>query len=525
MRQVRNLTAEERRRIRIAGQVAGGVTGAAAGLSLLSAGVLLRQAADARRIIPLAEAPPPRGDGLYGPKFPGRPLSMVILGDSSAAGYGVHRPRETPGALLATGVSRRLRRPVRLHRVAVVGATSAGLPYQVDAALEYDPEVAVIIIGGNDVTHVSARTAAVRHLADAVRRLRAVGCKVVVGTCPDIGAIQPIKPPLRWLATTWSRQLAAQQTVAVVEAGGRTVSLCDLLGPAFVADPVRMFGSDRFHPSVEGYARAAAVIMPTLMAVLGEEEDRMPATGPDGVRSLSQAAHEAVRAAGTEVSAAKVDGRDRGPAGRWAQLRRHPWFGEPRSWLGHRALTFLPSGLPVSGMGTGAGREPAGGEPAVGGAAAGEAAAADGPAGGADGPARDVDGPAGGADGPAGGADGPAGGADGPAGGADGPAGAIGGLALSGGSIGRFPLSGSSLGGLSFGGSSLGGLTLGGGPVRFLLGGSALGRPTSSGAVAGVKRVGAHVASRMSARVARGSGRTAAGAVGWTSEDHQATVD
>src|SRR3954452_18248310 len=254
-------------RIKLTGRIVGGVTGTAAGLAGLSLAVLLRQAADVRRIIPMAEAPPPRGDGLYGAKFGGKPLSMVILGDSSAAGYGVHRPRETPGALLATGVSRRLHRPVRLHRLAVVGSMSSGLQYQVDAALEYEPEVAVILVGGNDVTHFSARNAAVRHLADAVRRLRSVGCKVVVGTCPDIGAIQPIKPPLRWLARRWSRQLAAAQTVAVVEAGGRTVSIGDLLGPAFEADPGRMFGADHFHPSAEGYARAAAVMMPTLMAM------------------------------------------------------------------------------------------------------------------------------------------------------------------------------------------------------------------------------------------------------------------
>ncbi|GGQ65495.1 hypothetical protein GCM10010166_38890 [Couchioplanes caeruleus subsp. azureus] len=509
MRQLRNLTAADRRRIRIAGQVAGGVTGAAAGIGLLSAGVLLHQAADARRVIPLAEAPPPRGDGLYGPKFPGRPLSMVILGDSSAAGYGVHRPRETPGALLAMGVSRRLHRPVRLHRVAVVGATSAGLPYQVDAALEYDPEVAVIIIGGNDVTHVSARTAAVRHLADAVRRLRAVGCKVVVGTCPDIGAIQPIKPPLRWLARRWSRQLAAQQTVAVVEAGGRTVSLGDLLGPAFVADPVRMFGSDHFHPSVEGYARAAAVIMPTLMAVLGEEEDRMPANGLDGVRSLPQAAHEAVRAAGTEVSGTRVNGRERGPAGRWAQLRRHPWFGEPRSWLGHRALAFLPSGTVGAGAGP-ADREPATGGSASGGTATGEATA--------DGSTPEAATPGEATPGAATPGEATSDGAT--------PGGKADGGTAGGGSIGGFSFGGQSIGGFSLGGSSLGGFSLGGSSAsRFLLGGSALGGLSGSGAVAGVKRAGAHVASRMSARVARGSGRTAASAVGWRPEDHQATVD
>jgi len=344
------LTANDWRRIKLAGQILGGVTGTLAGVTAVSAGLLLRQAADARRIIPMAETPPPRGDGLYGAKFGGKPLSMVILGDSSAAGYGVHRPRETPGALLATGVSRRLRRPVRLHRLAVVGSMSAGLPYQVDDALEYEPEVAVILIGANDVTHWTARDAAVRHLGDAVRRLRAAGCKVVVGTCPDVGAIQPIKPPLRWLARKWSRDLAAAQTVAVVEAGGRTVSLGNLLGPIFEADPVRMYSSDHFHPSAEGYARAAAVVMPTLMAALGED-DRAAVTGAvGGVRSLEEAAQEAVRSAGTEVSATEVDGRDRGPAGRWAELRRHPWFGEQRFWFGHRpaaapgGTTAVPSG-------------------------------------------------------------------------------------------------------------------------------------------------------------------------------------
>ena len=334
------ITDVDRRRFRLAGQIAGGVTGTVVGVAGVSAAVLYRQAAEARRIIPMVEAPPPRGDGLYGPKFPGKPLSMVILGDSTAAGYGVHRPRETPGALLATGVSRRLRRPVRLHRVAVVGSMSAGLPYQVDAALEYEPEVAVILIGGNDVTHASGRAAAARYLGDAVRQLRANGCKVVVGTCPDVGAIQPIKPPLRWLARRWSRQLAAAQTVAVVEAGGRTVSMGDLLGRQFEADPGRMFSADRFHPSVEGYARAAAVVMPTLLAALGED-DRTEVTAADGVRSLEAAAQEAVRAAGTEVSAAGIGGR-------WAQLRRHPWFGEQRFWFGHKPAVE-PSGAVPSG--------------------------------------------------------------------------------------------------------------------------------------------------------------------------------
>ncbi|PWU46778.1 GDSL family lipase [Micromonospora globispora] len=303
-------------------------TGATVAATVATGGVLLGQAHQARRTIPMAEAPPPRCDGVYGAKCPGPPITMVILGDSSAAGYGVHRRRETPGALLATGLSRRLQRPVRLHRFAVVGALSAGLKPQVESALECEPDIAVILVGGNDVTNRTPPAVAVRYLVDAVRSLRAAGCEVVVGTCPDLGAIQPIQPPLRWLARRWSRQLAAAQTVAVVEAGGWTVSLGDLLGPRFAAEPARMFAWDRFHPSAEGYAVAAAALLPTVLSALGAgQERRATLARGEGVRSLPEAAHEAARHAGTEVSGTQVRGRDRGPGGRWAQLRRRAFFG------------------------------------------------------------------------------------------------------------------------------------------------------------------------------------------------------
>jgi lysophospholipase L1-like esterase len=307
--------------------------GAVTAVTVAGVGVLVGQARQVRRSIPMAEAPPPRCDGVYGARLPGRPITLALIGDSSAAGYGVHRPRETPGALLATGISRRLQRPVRLCRFAVVGATSAQLTPQVDAALEAHPDLAIILVGANDVTHRANQTTAVRHLVDAVRRLRTAGAEVVVGTCPDLGAISPVKPPLRWLARRWSRQMAAAQTVAVVEAGGRTVSLGDLLGPRFSAEPHRMFSWDRFHPSAEGYAAAVAVLLPAALAALGTGEERQPALGAgEGLRALPQAAHEAARHAGTQVSGARVGGRERGPAGRWAELRhRRAWFGQPRA--------------------------------------------------------------------------------------------------------------------------------------------------------------------------------------------------
>ena len=80
-----------------------------------------------------------------------------------------------------------------------------------------------------------------------MRRLREVGCQVVVATCPDVGSVRPIPQPLRWVARRLSRQLAAAQMIACVRQGAHVVSLADELGEEFSADP-DLFAEDRFHP-------------------------------------------------------------------------------------------------------------------------------------------------------------------------------------------------------------------------------------------------------------------------------------
>jgi len=314
-----------RRARRIAAAAAFG-GGGVAGLGAAGFGVLMAEAKLARRAIgtPFGRTAPDCG-GVYG-AGPGVPLEMGILGDSSAAGLGVDRPDQAPGAVIATGLAALTGRPVRLHQVAVVGAESRGLDAQVDRLLEAAPapDVAVVMIGANDVTHRLKPSESVRALSGAVIRLRGAGAEVVVGTCPDLGTIEPIAQPLRWLARRWSRELAAAQTITVVEAGGRTVSLGDLLGSEFASRPQVMFSADRFHPSAAGYARAAAALLPSVCAaldVLPHDADRVPDLRlGEGVDDVAHAAARAAAAPGTEVSGAEVGGFVRGPRGRWAVL-------------------------------------------------------------------------------------------------------------------------------------------------------------------------------------------------------------
>ncbi|WP_369389682.1 SGNH/GDSL hydrolase family protein [Streptomyces sp. CG1] len=330
-------------RARVARRIAAGAAYGGGGVGLIGAaavGVLLAEVRLARRHVGNGSSGRvPVADGVYGwgsprsgkagsggaygvPDEP--PLRLAMLGDSTAAGQGVHRVGQTPGALLASGLAAVAERPVELRNVAQPGAQSDALDRQVALILSASspvPDVCVIMIGANDVTHRMPPTRSVRHLSAAVRRLRTAGAEVVVGTCPDLGTIEPVQQPLRWLARRASRQLAAAQTIGVVEQGGRTVSLGDLLGPEFEANPRELFGPDNYHPSAEGYATAAMAVLPTVCATLGlwpAEEERPDVSRREGFLPVARAAAEAASEAGTEVTAAMPTG----PRGPWALLKR-----------------------------------------------------------------------------------------------------------------------------------------------------------------------------------------------------------
>ncbi|MBQ0829533.1 SGNH/GDSL hydrolase family protein [Streptomyces tagetis] len=318
-------------RARVARRIAAGAAYGGGGIGLAGAatiGLLLAEVQLARRRVGIGTPDRvPNAQGLYGGALPapgGLPLRMVMLGDSTAAGQGVHRVGQTPGALLASGLAAVAERPVELFSAAAPGACSDDLDRQVSEVLADPgrvPDICVIMIGANDVTHRMPATRSVRHLSSAVRRLRTAGAEVVVGTCPDLGTIEPVPQPLRWLARRASRQLAAAQTIGAVEQGGRTVSLGDLLGPEFAQNPRELFGPDNYHPSAEGYATAAMAVLPSVCAALGlwpADEERPDAARREGFLPVARAAAEAASEAGTEVAAAMPAG----PRGPWALLKR-----------------------------------------------------------------------------------------------------------------------------------------------------------------------------------------------------------
>lgn len=205
----------------------------------------------AARVHRYAPALGPQMRGTFGePGDPG--LHLVMLGDAAAAGVGVDRVEDTVGGqlgelLAATG------RHVTLTSVAVTGTRCADLATQVSRALlGTRPDVAVILVGTNDVTRLGRPTTASAHLAEAVRRLTRAGVAVVVGTCPELGAARALGHPLREIVSWLGHRMANAQQVAVWESGGVPVELAGRVGTVFRADPGTLC-PDGFHPSADGY--------------------------------------------------------------------------------------------------------------------------------------------------------------------------------------------------------------------------------------------------------------------------------
>jgi lysophospholipase L1-like esterase len=191
-------------------------------------------------------------------------LAFAILGDSIAYGQGASKPADTVGARLAadlTGAGT----PTEVRVFAVPGATSLALAGQVQRATAWKPDLALIIVGANDLTRMVAPERAAAHLGDAVRVLRTAGAEVVVAPAPDLSVVPWVPQRLRMLVRAGSHLLQQAQTRAARAAGARVADIGPRSSAAFAADPA-LFCADRFHPSSAGYALIADALAPTVHA-------------------------------------------------------------------------------------------------------------------------------------------------------------------------------------------------------------------------------------------------------------------
>jgi lysophospholipase L1-like esterase len=189
-------------------------------------------------------------------------LKFAIFGDSIAYGQGASAAADT--------VAQRLSADLRAHDLpnearvfAVPGAQSRDLRAQVERGLAWQPQLALIIVGANDLTRFVPPEQAAAQLADAVRRLRAAGAEVVVAPAPDLSVVPWVPPQMRAVVRAGSRLLHdAQSRVALAE-GARVADIGMASAAGFAVD-LDLFSADRFHPSSAGYAVIAGALAATV---------------------------------------------------------------------------------------------------------------------------------------------------------------------------------------------------------------------------------------------------------------------
>ena len=203
------------------------------------------------------------------------PLRLVVLGDSLACGTGAARPDDTLGARMAR-VLDRAGHSVEVHVMAVPGTTSLELASQVRETLPLGADIALVVIGANDLARFVPPAQSAAALAAAVRTLRGAGAAVVVAPAPDLSCVPGVPAALRPALRSACDELQRRQAGEAEAAGAGVAPIARQLADAFASEP-ELFSGDRFHPSSAGYARIAAALAPHVVAAAREADLRRAA--------------------------------------------------------------------------------------------------------------------------------------------------------------------------------------------------------------------------------------------------------
>lgn len=213
---------------------------------LLLSPLLVAQAISTRTRMPrLPEAEGPRAGRIgHGPR-----LRLLIVGDSSAAGVGVARQQDALAGHLSRALAAQCAASVEWQLLARSGATSAQCLQLLEADAALRADIAVVVLGVNDVVAQvpSARAVATRTvIANRLRNAHGVA-HVVFAPLPPVHRFPGLPQPLRWVAGADARRHDA--AVAAWAAGRSDVSHVPIDLPLNRG----VMAGDGFHPGEPVY--------------------------------------------------------------------------------------------------------------------------------------------------------------------------------------------------------------------------------------------------------------------------------
>lgn len=182
----------------------------------------------------------------------GEPLSLVVIGDSTAIGQGAEY-----GDSIATKSAEYLARnhTVKLTNFGISGAIAKDvLDTQAKPATALKPNVVLLAVGANDVTKLSSISAAAENVRQIVGIFRASNpaVKIIMTGSPAVGTVPRFGKPTQWLAAYRVNKINEAFDIIVREENVVRLRIAERTGPIFAGNP-DLFAEDNFHPNAAGY--------------------------------------------------------------------------------------------------------------------------------------------------------------------------------------------------------------------------------------------------------------------------------
>lgn len=195
-------------------------------------------------------------------------VELAAFGDSAMAGVGVHHVRDALPVQLAQRVADATGRPVHVTGYARSGARTHDVLARQIPRVRRVPDVSVLVVGTNDVTHVTAPATLARMSGVLLDALGALGAPVVMSSLPEFRAMRLLPHPLKEATVGYGAVVGAvQRHTVALRPRVRLVDVASAVGSEFVADR-RTMSADSFHPSAVGYGRIADALAPAVVAAL-----------------------------------------------------------------------------------------------------------------------------------------------------------------------------------------------------------------------------------------------------------------
>ncbi len=209
--------------------------------------ILIVQSRQLRKTIPrLPDAALPWDGALDG----ARPVRLLVLGDSTAAGVGAETQAEALPGNLARDIRDRFHRGTQWLALGRNGATAKDLVDDyLDEATAHEQDLVFLTIGANDALALRSRRAFSRDVALIVNQLRAANPSslILVSLMPRFDRFASLQNPVKWNLALHAASLddAARRAVTGIP-GVFAIPKPAPYSPEFWA-------SDGFHPSEQGY--------------------------------------------------------------------------------------------------------------------------------------------------------------------------------------------------------------------------------------------------------------------------------